>query len=117
MTFPFVLPNQVIRACDYYLPITKLSHEDLDSYPDCKNCKKKCFKARWYNNGTHRYGNDFFCLKCDKLVNLDGKIDPDIDRSLVCYDIDGNSIPFDDNTLRGKYSYTVVTTVKYINKT
>jgi len=115
---PFVLANEVVRACDYYMPITGKYMGDVSLYPKCRKCKNKCFKARWYNNGSHKYGKDFFCLNCDPLVNIDDKIENrgTSNRYLVCYDIDGNSIPFDDNTPRGKYGYSVVTVVRRVDE-
>jgi hypothetical protein len=95
--FPFVIPNSIVRTCDYYFPIDE-SGRDLSKYPICKKCKTRNFQARWYNNGSNKGGDKhFFCKNCSILVDLTGK-DTMSDRRLICYDEYGNSIPYTDHT-------------------
>ena len=106
-TYWFVLPNQVTRRCDYYSTIFPSQYSPPS--PTCPICNKKYFVAYWHHNGSCRGQYDFFCNTCSSLVDISDTIDIHRnDRRLICYDIDGNSIPFDNNTQKEPHGYTKI---------
>jgi ribosomal protein L40E len=113
--FPFVIPNKVVRTCDYYYPIDETG-QDVSKYPICEKCNTRNFQARWLNNGSNkRGGKDFFCKKCSVLINLRGK-DIRNDRRLTCYNVDGNNIVHDENTPIDTHCYSILTSVDRVRE-